>query len=53
MEAGRGKGPIEALDWSWLILAIMLAVSHLAASADSNRDRVPRDAPRLAHPVTP
>lgn len=32
-------------DWLWLVIAIMLDISHMAASGYTNRDRVPGMAP--------
>jgi hypothetical protein len=44
---------LQGFDWFWLFLAVMMDLSHLAASAYNNRDRVPGYAPASAQPVTP
>ena len=36
---------LQGFDWFWLVVAVMLDISHLAASGYANRDRVPGMAP--------
>jgi hypothetical protein len=36
---------LNGFDWVWLALAVMLDISHMAASGYANRDRVPGMAP--------
>jgi hypothetical protein len=32
---------MQGFDWFWIFLAVMLDISHIAASGYTNRDRVP------------
>ena len=36
---------LNGFDWVWLALALMLDISHMAASGYANRERVPGMAP--------
>jgi hypothetical protein len=37
----QGVGTIQGLDWLWLLLAVVLDLGSLGASAAANRDRIP------------
>jgi hypothetical protein len=34
-------GPIQGLDWVWLILAVLCDIASVASAGYSNRDRIP------------
>jgi len=45
-------GPIQGLDWVWLILAVVIDVASVASAGYSNRDRIPAGYPGSMPPPT-
>ena len=41
----QGVGTIQGLDWLWLLLAVLMDLSSIAASGYSNRNRIPAGYP--------
>ena len=46
----QGVGTIQGLDWLWLLLAVLMDLSSLAASGYSNRNRIPAGYPGSTQP---
>jgi hypothetical protein len=46
----QGVGGIQGLDWLWLILAVFLDLSGIAAAGAANRDRIPAGVPGSTQP---
>jgi hypothetical protein len=44
---------ISGLDWLWLILAVLLDLSSIAAAGAANRDRIPQGYPGSLPPEPP
>lgn len=49
----QGVGTIQGLDWLWLLLAVILDIASIGASAVSNRNRIPAGYPGSYPPEPP
>jgi hypothetical protein len=49
----NGSRTISGLDWLWLILAVVLDLSSIAAAGAANRNQIPQGYPGSLPPETP
>jgi hypothetical protein len=49
----NGPGGISGIDWLWMVLALLVDVSSIAAAGATNRDRIPAGVPGSTQPPAP